>query len=226
MTEGGEFEAMSDPEFLAERRRVREALQILTERYREINQEFDRRAQTAWDTSGQRGGSKKHSGADQPRLPSSPCELAVSASLDCRGEEVADGDAEPTRATLWATAIRQRAWTLASGAESDARTDARTDADSSAESDGCTALMVPRRCRAAEAVSWRSLRPARFPPARPPARAGREGDSEEGHQARGQLGRPHVVEVGDGVRDAGTEDDHDHRHTDRAADLAGRSRTR
>jgi hypothetical protein len=48
MTEGGGFEAMSDPEFLAERRRVREELQILTERYREINQEFDRRAQTAW----------------------------------------------------------------------------------------------------------------------------------------------------------------------------------
>jgi hypothetical protein len=48
MSDGGEFAAMTDPEFLAERRRVREELQILTERYRKINQEFDRRAQTAW----------------------------------------------------------------------------------------------------------------------------------------------------------------------------------
>jgi hypothetical protein len=48
MSEGGEFAAMSDSEFLAERRRARGELQILTERYRKINQEFDRRAYTAW----------------------------------------------------------------------------------------------------------------------------------------------------------------------------------
>ena len=36
--------AMSDPEFLAERKRVRETLEALTERYRVINVEFDRRA--------------------------------------------------------------------------------------------------------------------------------------------------------------------------------------
>ncbi|HEY0934935.1 MAG TPA: hypothetical protein VGD91_14465 [Trebonia sp.] len=35
---------MNDPDFLAERKRVREELQLLTERYRVINVEFDRRA--------------------------------------------------------------------------------------------------------------------------------------------------------------------------------------
>jgi hypothetical protein len=48
MSDSGEFAAMNDPDFLAERARVREELQELTERYRKLNQEFDRRARTAW----------------------------------------------------------------------------------------------------------------------------------------------------------------------------------
>jgi hypothetical protein len=43
-----EFMGMSDPDFLAERRRVRETIEALTERYRVINMEFDRRAGSAW----------------------------------------------------------------------------------------------------------------------------------------------------------------------------------
>ena len=43
-----EFAVMNDPDFLAERKRVREELQQLTERYRQLNEEFDRRASTAW----------------------------------------------------------------------------------------------------------------------------------------------------------------------------------
>ena len=43
-----EFSAMSDPDFLAERKRVRETLEALTERYRAINIEFDRRAGAQW----------------------------------------------------------------------------------------------------------------------------------------------------------------------------------
>jgi hypothetical protein len=43
-----EFAVMSDPDFLTERKRVREALEALTERYRLINIEFDRRAGAAW----------------------------------------------------------------------------------------------------------------------------------------------------------------------------------
>lgn len=42
------FTAMSDPDFLAERKQVRETLEALTERYRLINIEFDRRAAAAW----------------------------------------------------------------------------------------------------------------------------------------------------------------------------------
>ena len=51
MRDNGEYAALSDPDFLAERRRVREELQDLTERYRKLNEEFDRRAQTAWTTA-------------------------------------------------------------------------------------------------------------------------------------------------------------------------------
>ena len=43
-----EFASMSDPDFLAERRRVREIIEALTERYRLINVEFDRRAGSTW----------------------------------------------------------------------------------------------------------------------------------------------------------------------------------
>ncbi len=48
MSDSGEFAAMSDPDFLAERRRVREELQELTERCRLLDREFDRRARAAW----------------------------------------------------------------------------------------------------------------------------------------------------------------------------------
>jgi hypothetical protein len=43
-----EFAVMNDPDFLAERKRVREALEALAERYRVINVEFDRRAGVQW----------------------------------------------------------------------------------------------------------------------------------------------------------------------------------
>ena len=48
MSSTDELETLSDPDFLAERKRVREELAQLTERYLELNQEFDRRAHTAW----------------------------------------------------------------------------------------------------------------------------------------------------------------------------------
>jgi hypothetical protein len=48
MGDSDEFAAMSDPDFLAERKRVRETLEPLTERYRVINIEFDRRAGVQW----------------------------------------------------------------------------------------------------------------------------------------------------------------------------------
>jgi hypothetical protein len=48
MSDSGEFAVMSDPDFLDERRRVREALEVLAERYRLINIEFDRRAGAKW----------------------------------------------------------------------------------------------------------------------------------------------------------------------------------
>jgi hypothetical protein len=48
MTDSGDFAAMSDPDFLAERTRVRAELQELTERFRLLNEEFDRRARAAW----------------------------------------------------------------------------------------------------------------------------------------------------------------------------------
>jgi hypothetical protein len=43
MSNRSDFALMSDPDFLAERKRVREELQELTERYRKLNEEFDRR---------------------------------------------------------------------------------------------------------------------------------------------------------------------------------------
>ena len=48
MSDSGDFMAMSDPEFLAERTRVREELRELTERFQLLNDEFDRRARAAW----------------------------------------------------------------------------------------------------------------------------------------------------------------------------------
>ena len=51
MSLSDEFAAMSDPVFLAERKRVREALAALAERYDRINAEFDRRAGARWATA-------------------------------------------------------------------------------------------------------------------------------------------------------------------------------
>jgi hypothetical protein len=43
-----DFNQLDDPAFLAERARVREEPQELTERFRKLNEEFDRRARAAW----------------------------------------------------------------------------------------------------------------------------------------------------------------------------------
>lgn len=48
MNDSDDFRSMDDPEFLAERKRVRETIEALTERYRLINDEFDRRATAKW----------------------------------------------------------------------------------------------------------------------------------------------------------------------------------
>jgi hypothetical protein len=57
MTSSDDFTKMTDPEFLAERRRVREALEhmteldvsaMLTDRYEKLNEEFLRRARASW----------------------------------------------------------------------------------------------------------------------------------------------------------------------------------
>ena len=57
MTSSNDFTKMSDPEFLAERRRVREVLEempeqevsaALSERFEKLNEEFIRRARISW----------------------------------------------------------------------------------------------------------------------------------------------------------------------------------
>jgi hypothetical protein len=57
MTSSDDFTKMADPEFLAERRRVREALEhtleqevstVLTDRFEKLNEEFLRRTRAAW----------------------------------------------------------------------------------------------------------------------------------------------------------------------------------
>jgi hypothetical protein len=45
---------LDDPAFLAERRRISEELQALTERLRLLDQEFNRRARAAWAPAGSR----------------------------------------------------------------------------------------------------------------------------------------------------------------------------
>jgi hypothetical protein len=52
MGDGDDFSAMSDPDFLAERRRVREAIEALQDRDRLLAGEFDRRARVAWAKGG------------------------------------------------------------------------------------------------------------------------------------------------------------------------------
>lgn len=43
-----DFTTLSDPDFLAERRRVRETIEALTERLAGLDDEFIRRASAAW----------------------------------------------------------------------------------------------------------------------------------------------------------------------------------
>ena len=43
-----DFSAMDDPDFLAERRRVRETIEALTERLATLDEEFIRRAAAKW----------------------------------------------------------------------------------------------------------------------------------------------------------------------------------
>jgi hypothetical protein len=45
---GEDFSAMSDPDFLAERRRVRETIEALAERLAKLDDEFIRRAGARW----------------------------------------------------------------------------------------------------------------------------------------------------------------------------------
>jgi hypothetical protein len=48
MSDSDDLTAMSDPDFLAEYSRVRESLEALTDRMRELTSEFDRRAGAKW----------------------------------------------------------------------------------------------------------------------------------------------------------------------------------
>jgi hypothetical protein len=44
-----DFSQLDDPAFLAERSRVRQAIEALTERQNALNAEFDRRATAMWN---------------------------------------------------------------------------------------------------------------------------------------------------------------------------------
>lgn len=44
----GDFTALSDPDFLAERKRVRETIEDLAERLAKLDDEFIRRASATW----------------------------------------------------------------------------------------------------------------------------------------------------------------------------------
>jgi hypothetical protein len=48
MSDSDDIRAMSDPDFLAERTRVRETIETLQDRDRLLTEEFDRRARIAW----------------------------------------------------------------------------------------------------------------------------------------------------------------------------------
>jgi hypothetical protein len=48
MSDSDDFSAMNDPDFLAERKRVRETIEALQERDRLLADEFERRARAAW----------------------------------------------------------------------------------------------------------------------------------------------------------------------------------
>ena len=47
-----DFRSMNDPDFLAERQRVRETISALQDRYEALNHEFDRRAAAEWTGRG------------------------------------------------------------------------------------------------------------------------------------------------------------------------------
>jgi hypothetical protein len=44
-----DFSQLDDPDFLAERSQVRQAIEALTERYDALNAEFDRRVAARWN---------------------------------------------------------------------------------------------------------------------------------------------------------------------------------
>jgi hypothetical protein len=48
MADSDDIQQMSDPDFLAERARVRETIEALTERLAELDDEFIKRASAAW----------------------------------------------------------------------------------------------------------------------------------------------------------------------------------
>jgi hypothetical protein len=48
VTDSEDFTTMDDPAFLAERSRVREAIEALQDRYEALTEEFDRRARAKW----------------------------------------------------------------------------------------------------------------------------------------------------------------------------------
>ena len=48
MSGSDDFTAMNDPDFLAEYRRVRDTLEVVTDRMRKLTEEFDRRAGAKW----------------------------------------------------------------------------------------------------------------------------------------------------------------------------------
>ncbi len=48
MNDNSDLSQLDDPAFLAERARVREAIQALQERMAQLNEEFDRRAGAKW----------------------------------------------------------------------------------------------------------------------------------------------------------------------------------
>jgi hypothetical protein len=48
MSNRDDIRQMSDPDFLAERTRVRQAIEALTERLAELDEEFISRARAAW----------------------------------------------------------------------------------------------------------------------------------------------------------------------------------
>lgn len=54
MSGRGDLTAMSDPDFLAEYKRVREGLEAMADRMRDLESEFDRRAGAAWAAASRR----------------------------------------------------------------------------------------------------------------------------------------------------------------------------